>query len=305
MDDNVFFFDLEWVLRLASHAAVTPSSGPCNEHPDGECPGSLLWVSDDTGVYLESNGLPAAEFGPGTSSLIYARGWEPGGEHQDPDSPFDGGFVSPLHLRSATEPATALLKRMRASGFRFMYLRLPDDDVIEVGFAESAELHPQRPVTAEEVARRRQTLIENMRATADGGKFTIMNIHADSELPTSMLYTVGLTAAGQPELLTVGLAVDVAHHILNDLGESIRAGERRLHHAQVLTDVLDGFDVCVIEADMHLPGRLVPGMAYEVFGRRNVRLQQIVWPDALHQFPWDSGFDSGLVQPVIGRPAMR
>ncbi len=302
MDDNVFFFDLEWVLRLTSHAEVTPASGPCGEHPDGGCPGSLLWVSDDTGVYLESNGLPPAEFGPGISPKIYAQGWEPGSGRQDPDHPFDGGFFSPLHLQFHAETATAFVQRMRTSGCQYMYLRLIDEDAVDIGFTTTAELPPQHPLSPEEIAQRRQKLIEDMRALVADGKFAVMNIHPDEQLPASMLYTVGLTAAGHPELVIVGLAIDAAHHILNSLGSQIRPGEQTLAHGQILTDVIDDYDLHVIDADGPIPTRLIPGMAYEIFGHRNVRLQQIVWPDTFHQLPWDNKFDHKLIQPVIGRP---
>ncbi|MEU8075995.1 DUF4262 domain-containing protein [Catellatospora citrea] len=301
MDDQPFFFDLDWVIRLASHAEATPDSGPCAEHPDGGCPGSLLWVSDETGVYLESNGLPAAEFGPGTSTRVYAHGWEPGSGRQDPDKPFEGGFVSSLHLQNGEEQATTLLERMRAGGARYMCLEVHGEDAIDIAFTSHTGpvRHPLSPQEAEQPC---QKIIAQCRAAIAEGRFVVQQVHPDDKLPTTMVYTVGLTAAGQPELLIVGLAADVAHEVLSRIGSQIRTGQRQLSHGQVLTDAIEGYDMRVVQAEPPIPARLLPGVAYAVFGAPNVRLQQLAWPDKLHRYPWDRNFDRALVQPVIGRP---
>ena len=36
--------------------------------------------------------------------------------------------------------------------------------------------------------------------------------------------------------------------------------------------------------------QIVPGTASAIYGRGNVRLQQIVWPDPADRFPWDPGY---------------
>jgi hypothetical protein len=48
---------------------------------------------------------------------------------------------------------------------------------------------------------------------------------------------------------------------------------------------------------------LHPGAAIARYGQGNVRLQQIVWPDAQGCFSWENGYTyDASVPPLIGRP---
>ncbi|WP_328463542.1 DUF4262 domain-containing protein [Actinoplanes sp. NBC_00393] len=48
---------------------------------------------------------------------------------------------------------------------------------------------------------------------------------------------------------------------------------------------------------------LHPGVAFALYGRDKVRLQQLVWPDQHGRFPWESGYEyPPHTQPLIANP---
>jgi hypothetical protein len=89
-------------------------------------------------------------------------------------------------------------------------------------------------------------------------------------------YTVGLTAAGLPELIITGLPHDLAPAILNNAAQS---------HLE--TELVPG-KVCDTAASV--PLRIAPapnaeiGVAYQLYGERASALQ-LVWPDDAGIYP--------------------
>lgn len=113
-------------------------------------------------------------------------------------------------------------------------------------------------------------------------------------------YTVGLTERDRPELCLVGLDASTSATLLNDLARRTVAGVR-LDHGQRIADLVDGFDVVIVEGPA--TGIIQPTIALDRYGTAAVRLQQCVWPDPLGSFPWDSAYGMRpVVQPIIGRP---
>lgn len=99
-------------------------------------------------------------------------------------------------------------------------------------------------------------------------------------------YTIGLTAAGLPELLISGnIGMDVTVHLLNDLAkmhlrEEIKPGDEVAGIANVVFHVAEcGPDVEVQQARNH-------------YGDK-VRVIQIIWPDKEGRYPGDEGFADG------------
>jgi hypothetical protein len=95
-------------------------------------------------------------------------------------------------------------------------------------------------------------------------------------------YTVGLTAAGLPELVISGLPMDLAGTLLNDaartsLGAEIKAGNTIADIANVSFKVIDA-----PKAEINLARRL--------YGADVVRALQLVWPDDSGHYPGDAGW---------------
>lgn len=102
-------------------------------------------------------------------------------------------------------------------------------------------------------------------------------------------YTVGLGAAGLPELVVTGLPAERAVELLNeaadhllDAGVAPVPGERPSSGLEY---------VAVAEPDAHL----VHAVALYGEGRRAV---QLVWADERGRWPWEAA--AGGVQPVLG-----
>ncbi len=113
------------------------------------------------------------------------------------------------------------------------------------------------------------------------------------------VYSIGLTAFGLPELCIAGLDAESSASILSEVADRVYDG-LRLSHGQVLPDVLaDGYDVIVVEGFPSRTG-ITAGMAVALYGAAQVRLQQLVWPDEDHRFPWDEGYALLQRQPLVG-----
>jgi hypothetical protein len=119
----------------------------------------------------------------------------------------------------------------------------------------------------------------------------------------SYAYTVGLTAHGFPELAVAGLPPQVMQTLLNDVAKRVFDLNRRYTHGEVLDDVLGGgYKVMVVDGPASRD-TIWPGTANALFGEEGVTLQQLVWPDDQHRYPWDENYSLPVdAQPVIGRP---
>jgi hypothetical protein len=121
--------------------------------------------------------------------------------------------------------------------------------------------------------------------------------------PLRFGFTVGLTehGDGHPELLITGLNADTTKDVLNLLAERVLATGERFEHGQTITDLLVDCPVVIVNG---LPtDTLYPGTLYSHYGVGNFTLQQIVWPDDHHRFPWDDGYSYAPDrQPTIATP---
>ncbi|MEW2332156.1 DUF3085 domain-containing protein [Micromonospora chersina] len=88
-----------------------------------------MWVHDP-GVYLMSSGLPHLEDPnrPGSSLVVYARGWNPGTDRhrRDPDLRGDD-FVEHLHLTDQPIPLITTLRTAAAAGYPWLHLTVRSD----------------------------------------------------------------------------------------------------------------------------------------------------------------------------------
>jgi len=123
----------------------------------------------------------------------------------------------------------------------------------------------------------------------------------DPDTSTPFAYTVGLTGHDYPELLIAGLPPEAAHGLLNDLAGRVYDKAERFTHGQRISDLIAGYDAVIVEG---VPiDEMPPGVAIARYGRDQIRLQQVVWPDPQGRFPWDAGYDfNPHAQPLIARP---
>ncbi|HKD87502.1 MAG TPA: DUF4262 domain-containing protein, partial [Streptosporangiaceae bacterium] len=108
-------------------------------------------------------------------------------------------------------------------------------------------------------------------------------------------YTVGLTAAGRPELVVTGMSRSRAAHLLDDVAAHVLhagplvPGEQHALEGGPLIEVVE-----LTEPSAHLV------MAVELFGK-GIRAQQLVHADDRGHWPWDVGYRGVRGgQPVLG-----
>jgi hypothetical protein len=111
----------------------------------------------------------------------------------------------------------------------------------------------------------------------------------------SRAYTIGLTAAGLPELVLTGMSANRAQALLNDIAAHVRHGGALAPGGQhgpeggPLIEVVE-----LTEPTAHL------FVAVELYGK-GIRAQQLVHADDRGHWPWDVGYRGVRGgQPVLG-----
>lgn len=115
-------------------------------------------------------------------------------------------------------------------------------------------------------------------------------------------YTVGLWGFGHPELLVLGLPVDPAARLLNELGERVRAGERMQAGDEVASVLVHPAHVVQL---LRLPRPetilFAAQSTYRRPGGKVVPALQVVYPDSRGRYPWDPAYaDTRWMQPLPG-----
>jgi Domain of unknown function (DUF4262) len=127
----------------------------------------------------------------------------------------------------------------------------------------------------------------------------VIGIEEDDEGP-GFAYSVGLYRTfGHPEIMVVGLAIDVMFGMVNQIGELVRGG-KRFEQLDESGDVLDGFNVAFRQVEAVHYVQYV-GYAMWFYGGDSFPILQMVWPDSRHCYPWHPHYPAALAgrQPVL------
>lgn len=119
----------------------------------------------------------------------------------------------------------------------------------------------------------------------------ILKVPEDNVGP-GFCFSVGLYYTyGHPELLVMGLPLDVGHKALNSAGARIAHGEV-FHARDRYTDLLENFSCSFvpISRDRHEDYLGYAKWFYRDLGTPFPALQ-LVWPDKEGHLPWDEGYD--------------
>jgi hypothetical protein len=131
-----------------------------------------------------------------------------------------------------------------------------------------------------------------------------MRVSADPPGP-DFAYSIGLYEHFRhAEVIIVGLPLDIAHQIINDLGAAVRRGERYVAGA-TSEEFLEGYSVTF---------RAVPQYQYDAYlgwARRYYGdevlfpVLQMIYPDRESRWPWQEGVAAGFRenQPVLADQA--
>jgi hypothetical protein len=130
--------------------------------------------------------------------------------------------------------------------------------------------------------------------------WALISIMEDEQGP-GFTYSVGLFhTLGQPEIVLMGLPIDVAQSLINDMGEAIRGG-RRFEAGKQYDDIAAGFPLAFVGVgEQHYREYL--GYARWFYHGSDFPVLQCVWPDKAGRFPWEPEYDGRYldVQPLLG-----
>jgi hypothetical protein len=124
--------------------------------------------------------------------------------------------------------------------------------------------------------------------------WTVIGVLEDEEGP-GFAYSIGLFhTLGHPEVLILGLRPQVAHQLVNDMGEAIRKGQR-FEAGQRYEEIAAGFPLAFVEMDKRYYREYL-GYAGWFYQGPDFPVLQCIWPDKQGVFPWESGYDSRFFQ---------
>lgn len=132
-----------------------------------------------------------------------------------------------------------------------------------------------------------------------GGECSVPDCCPSDPSASPFAYTIGLFGLDHPELLISGLEMGLATDVLNELGESVRAGGALLPGREVATET---WDRPLIPEPVPNPGDIVftANRYYRRPDAASVPVLQLSYPDDLGRYPWDPRHASPDRQPRPG-----
>jgi uncharacterized protein DUF4262 len=113
-------------------------------------------------------------------------------------------------------------------------------------------------------------------------------------------FSVGLFRNfNHPEIIVFGLNDEVAHYLINAIGEQVRAG-KTVSVDGLYPDLIDTYS-CTFKPVNEVWYDDFLGYANWFYGEQNYPVLQCIWPDKRHRFPWDPQFNPAWLwaQPLL------
>ncbi|WP_158679815.1 DUF4262 domain-containing protein [Deinococcus sp. NW-56] len=133
--------------------------------------------------------------------------------------------------------------------------------------------------------------------------WAVVKVPEDEEGP-GFAFTVGLWGNyNHPEMVMVGLDLDLMHHVLNLIGDAVQTGQQGFEDGQRSPELLEGYDCAFVRvAAGHFTEYL--GTALWLYGQQPFEALQCVWPDSEGLYPWQDDFNPEWreLQPLLSTP---
>ncbi|MCC6372752.1 MAG: DUF4262 domain-containing protein [Bacteroidia bacterium] len=129
----------------------------------------------------------------------------------------------------------------------------------------------------------------------------VLKVLADDTGP-EFCYSVGLYKTfNHPEILIVGLNLDLAHSLINNIGEDIRAGKIFLS-GQFYSNILENFKCLLYDVDKSYYDEYF-GYANWYYANKDFPVLQCIYPTVNGVFPWDKNWPEEIknLQPILGQ----
>jgi len=114
-------------------------------------------------------------------------------------------------------------------------------------------------------------------------------------------YSVGLFKNFEhPEIIIIGLKPDLAHILINNIGEDIKNG-KRYDSGQLYADILDDFNCLMLEVSKEYYKEYV-GYGLWYYKDNNFPLLQCIYPTIKGIYPWEKDWPADIkeLQPILG-----
>lgn len=147
----------------------------------------------------------------------------------------------------------------------------------------------QTSLTATQLA----TYLGEVQAIMDAHGFAVQGVGAGETTPT-LIYTVGLSKTTAHELVIVGLPIQTAAGLLNQIAEVIKAGHLVLTEHTVFADIAN-FPLRVRMLPFEEAVQRCPVVSH-LCRDKPIVFAQIVWPDSLGIFPDEPGCNENAVK---------
>lgn len=131
---------------------------------------------------------------------------------------------------------------------------------------------------------------------------SVMHVHDPDERLPPFSYSIGVSkSSGAPEVVVVGLSQPLAHFIVNEYNDRVRAGEVfRVGHRY--GGFIEGFDVLVVAVERkHYPDYF--GYNLWLYQSANFEVLQLMYPNTSGVWPWQDQADQWFRarQPLLGK----
>jgi len=114
-------------------------------------------------------------------------------------------------------------------------------------------------------------------------------------------YSIGLFETyGHPEILIVGLKLDLIHSLINIIAEKIKEGAV-FAHGKYYPDILTNFNCYFTTVERSYYEEYVQ-QAINFYGSNNFPLLQCIYPTIKNIYPWQAEWpeDIAYLQPILG-----
>ena len=128
---------------------------------------------------------------------------------------------------------------------------------------------------------------------------TVFHVAAEGQAPP-FSYSVGISkSASAPEVVVVGLKQPIAHFIVNEYNDRVRAGEV-FSPGALYAGFLDGFEVRIEKVDRSFYAHYF-GWNLWLYGGPDFDVLQVVYPNTSGIWPWEAEADEWFRtrQPIL------
>ena len=128
----------------------------------------------------------------------------------------------------------------------------------------------------------------------------VVKILEDDKGP-GFCYSIGLFETfNHPEIIIVGPNLDLAHTLINNIGEDLKNG-MGYETGKLYPDILDGFDCLMLKVkEEHYKQHF--GYAQWYYKNKSFPVLQCIYPTVKGVYPWEAHWPENIkdLQPILG-----